>query len=36
LAELLDFTLALPWSQTFYLGLIFVVVGSGILDSRRT
>jgi POT family proton-dependent oligopeptide transporter len=30
------FTLALPWSQTFYLGLIFVVVGSGILKPNMS
>lgn len=30
------FTLALPWTQTFYLGLIFVVVGSGILKPNMS
>lgn len=30
------FTLALPWVQTFYLGLVFVVVGSGILKPNMS
>jgi POT family proton-dependent oligopeptide transporter len=30
------FTLALPWTQTFYLGLIFVVVGSGTLKPNMS
>lgn len=30
------FTLALPWVQTFYLGLIFVVIGSGILKPNMS
>jgi proton-dependent oligopeptide transporter, POT family len=30
------FTLALPWAQTFYLGLIFVVVGSGTLKPNMS
>ena len=30
------FTLALPWSQTFYLGLILVVVGSGTLKPNMS
>jgi len=30
------FTLAIPWTQTFYLGLIFVVVGSGILKPNMS
>jgi len=30
------FTLALPWGQTFYLGLVFVVVGSGILKPNMS
>jgi POT family proton-dependent oligopeptide transporter len=30
------FTLALPWTQTFYLGLVFVVVGSGILKPNMS
>ncbi len=30
------FTLALPWVQTFYLGLIFVVVGSGTLKPNMS
>ena len=30
------FTLAMPWTQTFYLGLIFVVVGSGILKPNMS
>jgi POT family proton-dependent oligopeptide transporter len=30
------FTLALPWMHTFYLGLVFVVVGSGILKPNMS
>lgn len=30
------FTLALPWAQTFYLGLVFVVVGSGTLKPNMS
>jgi POT family proton-dependent oligopeptide transporter len=30
------FTLALPWVQTFYLGLVFVVVGSGTLKPNMS
>jgi POT family proton-dependent oligopeptide transporter len=30
------FTLAIPWTQTFYLGLVFVVVGSGILKPNMS
>ena len=30
------FTLAMPWTQTFYLGLIFVAVGSGILKPNMS
>jgi POT family proton-dependent oligopeptide transporter len=30
------FTLALPWTQTFYLGLVFVVVGSGTLKPNMS
>jgi POT family proton-dependent oligopeptide transporter len=30
------FTLALPWTQTFYLGLIFVIVGSGTLKPNMS
>jgi POT family proton-dependent oligopeptide transporter len=30
------FTLALPWVQTFYLGLIFVVIGSGTLKPNMS
>jgi POT family proton-dependent oligopeptide transporter len=30
------FTLALPWAQTFYLGLVFVVVGSGVLKPNMS
>lgn len=30
------FTLALPWAQTFYLGLILVVVGSGTLKPNMS
>ena len=30
------FTLALPWTQTFFLGLIFVVVGSGTLKPNMS
>jgi POT family proton-dependent oligopeptide transporter len=30
------FTLALPWTQTFYIGLIFVIVGSGILKPNMS
>jgi len=30
------FTLALPWSQTFFLGLILVVVGSGTLKPNMS
>jgi len=30
------FTLALPWTQTFYLGLILVVVGSGTLKPNMS
>src|SRR4051812_6453494 len=30
------FTLALPWAQIFYLGLIFVVVGSGTLKPNMS
>ncbi len=30
------FTLALPWTQTFYLGLIFVVIGSGTLKPNMS
>ncbi len=30
------FTLALPWTQTFYLGLGFVIVGSGILKPNMS
>jgi len=30
------FTLALPWKQTFYLGLVFVVVGSGTLKPNMS
>lgn len=30
------FTLALPWTQTFYLGLVFVVIGSGILKPNMS
>jgi POT family proton-dependent oligopeptide transporter len=30
------FTLAVPWTQTFYLGLIFVVVGSGTLKPNMS
>lgn len=30
------FTLALPWTQTFFLGLVFVVVGSGTLKPNMS
>jgi proton-dependent oligopeptide transporter, POT family len=30
------FTLALPWTQTFFLGLILVVVGSGMLKTNMS
>ncbi|MCX6878459.1 MAG: peptide MFS transporter [Verrucomicrobia bacterium] len=30
------FTLALPWTQTFYCGLVLVVVGSGILKPNMS
>ena len=30
------FTLALPWTQSFYLGLVFVVVGSGMLKPNMS
>jgi POT family proton-dependent oligopeptide transporter len=30
------FTLAMPWTQTFYLGLILVVIGSGILKPNMS
>ncbi len=30
------FALALPWTQTFYLGLVFVVVGSGTLKPNMS
>jgi len=30
------FILAIPWTQTFYLGLVFVVVGSGILKPNMS
>ncbi|KAB2641804.1 MAG: peptide MFS transporter [Verrucomicrobia bacterium] len=30
------FTLAVPWTQTFYLGLVLVVVGSGILKPNMS
>ena len=30
------FTLALPWTLTFYLGLVFVIVGSGILKPNMS
>lgn len=30
------FTLALPWAQTFYLGLILVVIGSGTLKPNMS
>ncbi len=30
------FILALPWAQTFYLGLIFVIVGSGTLKPNMS
>ena len=30
------FTLALPWTQTFYLGLILVVIGSGTLKPNMS
>ena len=30
------FTLALPWTQTFYLGLVLVVVGSGTLKPNMS
>src|SRR5215469_3306681 len=30
------FTLALPWKQTFFLGLVFVVVGSGTLKPNMS
>jgi proton-dependent oligopeptide transporter, POT family len=30
------FTLALPWVQTFYLGLVFVVIGSGTLKPNMS
>jgi POT family proton-dependent oligopeptide transporter len=30
------FTLAMPWTQTFYLGLVLVVVGSGILKPNMS
>ena len=29
------FTLALPWRQTFYLGLVLVVIGSGVLNTPQ-
>lgn len=30
------FTLALPWTQTFFLGLVFVVIGSGTLKPNMS
>jgi POT family proton-dependent oligopeptide transporter len=30
------FTLALPWTQTFYIGLVFVIVGSGVLKPNMS
>lgn len=30
------FTLALPWTQTFYLGLVLVVIGSGVLKPNMS
>ncbi len=30
------FTLAIPWTQTFYLGLVFVAVGSGMLKPNMS
>jgi len=30
------FTLALPWAQTFYLGLVFVIIGSGTLKPNMS